>query len=48
MGTKTVNVPFLIPQRLLKVPFLIIQHMLKVPLFAMDPKDSVVKGNCTH
>ena len=32
-GTKTVNMPFLIPQRVHKVPFLIIQHALEVPFF---------------
>ena len=32
-GTNTVNVPFFIPQRMLKVPFLIIQCALKVPIF---------------
>ena len=30
---KTVNVPFLIPQRVHKVPFLIIQRVLDVPFF---------------
>ena len=30
---KTVNVPFLIPQRAHKVPFLIIQGALKMPFF---------------
>ena len=32
-GTKTVNVPFFIPQRAHEVPFLIIQHALEVPFF---------------
>ena len=30
---KTVNVPFLIPQRKHEVPFLIIQRVLEVPFF---------------
>ena len=32
-GRKTVNVPFLIPQRAHKVPFLIIQRAPEVPFF---------------
>ena len=36
-GTKTVNVPFLIPQRAHKVPFLIIQCALEVPFFIKLP-----------
>ena len=32
-GTKTVNVPFLIPQRALRVPLSIIQCPLEVPFF---------------
>ena len=34
---KTVNVPFLIPQRAHKVPFLIIQRALEVPFFIKLP-----------
>ena len=36
-GTKTVNVPFLIPQRAFKVPFLIIQRALEVPFYIKLP-----------